>query len=197
MATIYFRKLTIITVFLYLLTCIDGSFAQKINQQPASSEFWQRVRFGGSVGLSFGDFTNITIAPSAIYAVNDYFSTGFGLLGSYVSNRNTYKSTLLGGSLISLFNPIKEVQLSAELEQLHVAAVQQYATTPLGVNGSYSSAQTGAPYEVSTNFWTTALFVGGGYTNGNVTVGGRYNVLFDKNKSAYSSAFIPFVRVFF
>ena len=197
MITIFFRKLTIITIILYLLCSNNVAFSQKTNLQPANSAFWQRVRFGGSVGLSFGDFTNITVAPSAVYVVNDYFSTGFGLLGSYVSVRNTYQSTLLGGSLISLFNPVKEVQLSAEIEQLHVAAVQQFATTPLGTNGSYSSLQTGAPYELQSNFWTTALFIGGGYTTGNVTVGGRYNVLFNKNKSAYSSAFIPFVRVFF
>jgi hypothetical protein len=31
----------------------------------------------------------------------------------------------------------------------------------------------------------------------NVTIGARYNVLFDKDKNVYGEAFMPFVRVFF
>ena len=155
--------------------------AQQANQLPVKSAFWGKVQFGGGLGLSFGDFTNITVAPAAIYNFNKYVAAGLGLQGSYVSARESYKSTILGGSLIGLFSPLQEVQLSVEVEQLNVSASAQ----ALGAN------------EIKTNFWTTAVFVGGGYNTGNVTIGGRYNLLFDKNKSAYSTAFMPFVRVFF
>lgn len=191
------KNLTFTIAFLTILVLNVGVYAQQSGQGTAKSEFWKNVQFGGGLGLSFGNFTNITVAPAAIYNVNDYVSAGVGLLGSYVAARDSYKSTILGGSLISLFNPIKEIQLSIEIEQVHVNAVQQYSTIPLGMNGNYDPMQSGSGYELKNNFWTTALFVGGGYNTGNVTVGGRYNLLFDKNKSAYSAAFIPFVRVFF
>ena len=172
--------------FCFVLIAIAVIPFNKLNAQPAAqlpvkSAFWEKVQFGGGLGLSIGNFTNITVAPAAIYNFNKYVAAGVGLQASYVSARETYKSTILGGSLIGLFSPLPAVQLSVEVEQLNVSArFQQLGTT-----------------ELSNNFWTTAIFVGGGYNTGNVTVGGRYNLLFDANKSAYSTAFMPFVRVFF
>ena len=46
--------------------------------------FWEKVQFGGGFGLGIGSgFTNILVAPSAIYNVNKYFSGGLGLQYSY------------------------------------------------------------------------------------------------------------------
>jgi hypothetical protein len=53
------------------------------------------------------------------------------------------------------------------------------------------------PNPVTKNYWNTALYVGAGYRNGNVTLGARYNLLFDKDKSIYSDALMPFVRFYF
>ena len=111
--------------------------------------------------------------------------------------RSCRKGRKLGGSVLTIFSPIPEVQFSVEVEQLNVHATQNNATAALNSNGTYDSNLTGKNFDVTRNFWTTALFVGGGYNVGNVTVGGRYNLLFDTNKSAYSSAVMPFVRVFF
>jgi hypothetical protein len=47
------------------------------------------------------------------------------------------------------------------------------------------------------NFWNTGLFLGAGYRTQNVTIGARYNVLFDKDRNVYGDAFMPFVRVYF
>ena len=47
------------------------------------------------------------------------------------------------------------------------------------------------------NFWNTALYLGLGYHTDNVTVGVRYNVLYDADDFVYSEAFMPFVRVYF
>ena len=39
----------------------------------------------------------------------------------HIINRdNFYNSTIFGASVIGLFNPIRELQVSAEFEQLHV-----------------------------------------------------------------------------
>ena len=47
------------------------------------------------------------------------------------------------------------------------------------------------------NFWNTGLFIGAGYRMENVTVGMRYNLLFNKDKNVYSDALMPFIRVYF
>ncbi|MDI1254982.1 MAG: hypothetical protein PSV16_02690 [Flavobacterium sp.] len=155
-----------------------GIFAQ---DAPNAPDFWDHVQFGGGLGLSIGSgYTDITLAPGAIYNFNEYFSAGVGLQGSYVSQKNWYSSYIYGGSLVGLFNPIEEVQLSVELEQVRVNSTFDEDF------GSYKD-----------NFWNTGLFLGAGYRNGNITIGARYNLLYDKDRSVYSDAFMPFVRVYF
>lgn len=156
------------------------AFAQRNTLPPKmENQFWRNVQFGGGLGLGFGSgYTDISIAPSAIYNFNEYAALGIGLQYKYLKQKDYYASHLYGGSVIGLLNPIRQIQLSAELEQLRVN---------VNLEGSNSNSQ---------NYWNTALFVGAGYRSGNVTIGARYNVLDDKN-SIYGSAFMPFVRVYF
>lgn len=163
-------------IFLMISTCF---FAQ--NMTSNSNEFWQHVRFGGGIGLSFGNgFFSGTLAPSAIYEFNEYVALGVGLNGTYSSRKNYYKSTVFGGSLIGLFNPIREIQLSAELEELNV-------------NRKWDNQ-----FNVENqNYWYPALFLGAAYRSQNVSVGIRFDVLYDKDKSIYGESWMPFVRVYF
>ena len=92
-----------------------------------------------------------------------------------------FKSTVLGGSLIGLFNPIPEIQLSSELEQLNI-------------NRNYDEAFVTNPDE---NYWYSALFLGAGYRSGNLTIGIRYDVLYDEDKSIYADPWMPFIRFYF
>lgn len=160
------------------------TFAQNSLNNTQKSNFWQKVQFGGGLGLGFGsNYTNITVAPSAIYNFNQYVSAGLGLQYSYAKQKDVYDSHMYGGSIVSLFNPIQQVQLSAELEQLRV-------------NNSYDSYWGGGSYD----FWNTALFLGAGYRTNNVTIGVRYNVLYkddDNRPDVYGTDFMPFVRVYF
>ena len=160
---------------------LNFSFLNSVSAQQNTSDFMSHVRFGGSIGLSFGDgFFSGTLAPSAIYEFNDQVALGMGLNGTYNTQKNFYKSTILGGSIIGLFNPINEIQLSAEFEQLHV-------------NRRYDSF-----LNVSDDtYWSPALFVGAGFRSSNVTFGIRYDLLFDENKSIYADAWAPFVRFYF
>ena len=152
-----------------------------LNTQQAKNEFWNRIRFGGGIGLSFGDgFFSGTLAPSAIYEFNNRVAIGLGLNGTINKQKDLYKSTILGGSLIGLFSPINDIQLSVEFEELHV-------------NRTYEN-RLNIPND---NYWSPALFFGAGYRNGNVTFGVRYDLLFDKNKSIYANAWAPFVRFYF
>lgn len=163
----------------FFIVCFFTSFTLKA--QEGSFKFWDHVRYGGGLGLSFGDgFFSGTIAPSAIYEFNNQFALGVGLNGTYNSLKNTYKSTIVGGSIISLFNVIEELQFSAEFEELHVTR-------------KYDSAFTIA----DENYWYPALFLGMGYRNQNFTLGIRYDVLYDADKSIYADAWMPFMRVYF
>lgn len=171
MKRINFKKSTFLAV---IVAIICFNFASAQSDVPAS----QRVHFGGTLGLSFGSgFTNIVVAPSIIYDVNQYFSAGAGVQGSYVSYKNNFESYIYGASIIALVNPIEQIQLSAELEQLRV-------------NTTYDD-------NFKDNFWNTALFLGAGYRTNNVTVGIRYNVLFKESNNVYNEAFMPFIRVYF
>ena len=171
------KSYLILALFAFSLS----GFSQDSTSVKAKSVFWQKVQIGGGLGLNVGGgFTDITVAPSAIYNVNDYLSLGVGLQGSYISVKNNYKSFLYGGSLIGLVNPIQEIQLSVELEQLRV-------------NTTYESI----PISTKNSFWNTGLFLGAGYRTNNVTIGARYNVLFHEKDNVYSNAFMPFIRVYF
>lgn len=173
--------LTKTALLVIALTQFNLASAQENTNIQKRNYFWERVQFGGGLGLGFGNnFTNITVAPSAIYNFNQYFSSGLGLQYSYVKQKNFYQSNIYGGSIITLFNPIEEIQLSVELEELRV-------------NTSYESFYGGD----TENFWNTALFLGAGYRTQNVTIGARYNVLFKENQGVYANAFIPFIRVYF
>lgn len=164
---------------MFFLTQISTVFCQKSNTQKAPSDFWSHVQFGGGLGLSVGNnFTNIVVAPSAIYNFNQYVSAGLGLQYSYLKQKNFFDSNTYGASIIGLFNPVEVIQLSVEVEQLRV-------------NVNYTDII------ASDDFWNTGLFLGAGYRANNVTIGARFNVLFDKDRNVYGDAFMPFVRVFF
>lgn len=162
-------------VFLLFLGCYGFS-----QNQQTKSDFWNRVRFGGGIGFNFsnGGF-NGSIAPSAIYQFNDYVAAGLG------ANVNFYKFNnqrfwAYGPSAIVLANPIPQIQVSGEFEQLRVNSSVQT------INGNLES-----------DFWAPALFLGIGYRTQFATVGIRYNVLDNNENTIYLNAWTPFVRVYF
>jgi hypothetical protein len=161
----------------------ENVIAQYQQAPQSRSPFWSNVQFGGGLGLSIGSgYTDISIAPSAIYNVNPYLAVGLGLQGSYVSSKGYYDSGIYGVSFLTFINPIPEIQFSINLNESYV-------------NNHYDAYYGQSSY--TDNFWNTALFLGVGYRTGNVTVGLAYNVLFDENDNVYGDALMPFVRVYF
>ena len=175
---IFLTKFRLVVLFTLILSTARAQ---------SDGDFWEHVRFGGGLGVAFGTgYTDIMVAPGAIYQFNQYAAVGLGLKGSYVKQKNYYDSWLYGGSVIGLFNPIPEIQLSVEVEQLRVnLTYDDLYAEDLGLLSNEE------------DFWNTALFVGAGYQTGNVTVGVRYNILFNDKDKVYSDALMPFVRVYF
>lgn len=162
-------------LFVFILT------TNMVVSQQKTNDFWNHVRFGGGIGLNFGDgFFSGTIAPSGIYEFDNTFALGLGLNATFNNQKSVYKSTILGGSLIGLVNVIPELQLSAEFEQLKID--RNY-----NVNTNFEDE----------NYWVPALFLGVGYRNGNVTFGVRYDLLYDDEQSVYIDPWMPFVRFYF
>lgn len=176
-STTFYKKFIAFLVFSIFV--VISAKAQEDNLKQKSA-FWQKVRIGGGFGLSTGNKTfSATLAPSAIYQFDDTFALGVGLSGSYFSRKNVLKSTIIGGSLIGLFNPINEIQLSGEFEQNNVSRNFDSSTLK------------------DDNYWSPALFVGAGYRARNITIGVKYDLLYDDTKSIYANAWSPFVRVYF
>lgn len=167
------KHLLILTLFL-LSTILVAA-------QDKKSDFWEHVRFGGGLGLNITNgFFSATVAPSGIYQFNNKLALGLGLNATFNNQRGVSKSTILGGSVIGLYNVFRELQLSAEFEQLNV-------------NRTFNSNLNLA----NDNFWIPALYFGAGYRQGNFTVGVRYDVLHDQNRSVALDAWVPFVRFYF
>jgi hypothetical protein len=183
-------KRKLLNTFFYTLIFLNSSdlFSQQDSIPKTKSIFWQKVQFGGGLGLAFGNgYSNFSLSPTGYYHLNKTVSVGVGMSGSYVaqesnpSNYNAlgYKSTVFGGSLIGLFHPIENIQLSTEIEQLRVNRKFN------GVNTSNDS------------FWNTAVFIGVGYRSQNVTFGVKYNLLYANQNNVYAQDWLPFVRVMF
>jgi len=161
-----------------LLFSFKGISQERVQKQKSS--FWQNVLFGGNVGLSFGsNFFSGSLSPSAIYRFNEKFSTGTSLIFSYNKEKYIYESYIVGASILGLFNPIPQIQISAEFEQL-------------SINRSFDN-----PIYLDENYWYPGLYLGAGFNTGPVTMGIRFDVLYDSERSIYANAYNPFVRVYF
>lgn len=181
METSIFKFKTVI-LFLGIITFFCNELSAQEDLDTTPSDFWRNVQFGGGLGLSFGDgFFSGTVAPQAIYNFNDQFGLGLGLNGTINNLKNRYKSTIIGGSIIGIFSPFPEAQLSAEFEQLNI-------------NRNFDEDFVS---NTDDNFWNSALFMGLGYNAGNLIFGIRYDVLYDESKSIYADPWVPFVRFWF
>ncbi|TYP99366.1 hypothetical protein C7447_102688 [Tenacibaculum adriaticum] len=144
--------------------------------QEKQSDFWENVRFGGGIGLGFGNNnTTIAVSPTAVYDFNEQFSLGVSL-GYIYNKRGDYKSNVFSGSLLSLYRPYTNIEFSGEFEQLFVNQKFAIATD---------------------NYNYPALYLGAAYRTRNVSFGLRYDVLYNENKSIYTSAVSPIIRIFF
>ena len=174
---------------IFLLVCILFSaviFAQEeqkkettteVNQPKQKSEFWKKVRFAPGLGFNLTNgFISLAVTPTAVYQFNEKFSAGAGL-GYRFTKNNDLRNNVFSISALALYNPIQQFQLSTELEQLFV-------NQKLG------------DFKNSYNY--PALNIGAAYRLGRIlTVGLQYDVLYDENKSIFSSAFTPIIRAVF
>lgn len=176
---------------LLVLFLICFAFYKSYGQEEVKnkqSHFWKQVQFGGGIGLSFSDnFFSGSIAPSGVYRFSEKFATGVGLSVSYNSQKYVYESYVFGTSILGLFNIIPQLQFSAEFEQLFITRNFEDSIIVTGCGTA----------NCDESYWYPGLYLGAGFNSGPVTVGVRFDVLYDEYRSIYGSAYNPFVRVYF
>lgn len=166
----------LVILFLSLFNHLSAQEPTYTTKKP--SDFWKNVQFGGGFGLNFSSgYTDVFLAPSAIYNFNPTVALGAGLNLNYVASNNYYSSLVYGISTIVLINPIPEIQFS------------------VGLNESRVNYQEEGFSNYSEDYWDTSLILGAGYRTGNVTIGIGYNVL--QNDRYDTEPFVPFVRAYF
>lgn len=88
----------------------------------ANAQFnWRRVTVSGGLGLQFGDYTLINIAPQIGYDLTDYLNMGVGINYSHFSekiNRSSYKlsNNYLGMNAYVKLYPLPFIVLMAQPE---------------------------------------------------------------------------------
>jgi len=169
-----------ILIFSLILITKYTAFSQV--DASAKNNFWKNVRYGGRVNLGFSNrSTNVVLAPAAIYQFNPKIAWGGSVSFGYGNFRDiNVEQFNYGASTMFFYNPYRELQLSAELEQTFVNRTIEF---------------TGRDQKDNFNF--PAFYLGAGYRLGNISVGFRYDVLFNENRNIYNSALTPFVGVFF
>ncbi len=159
--------------------------------EGAPMSIMDRLRLGGSFGLSLGNYTNINLSPMAGLNLTDKFVAGGGLTYMYASYRPYGASASLrssssnyGGRAFLMYNLLPMVTLQAEYEALNV----QYSTgrdlarswigSPL-VGGAYTQPLGG---RFTRSILMTALY--------NLSYNSQLSPLTGRNISPYSSPFV-------
>ena len=170
------HKTTYLLLFLAFI-----NFNVSSQNEENNNNYKDNFRFGGGFNIGLGNsYSTFSISPSVIYDFSKEFGAGLGLTYVYVKNKSTIQTTtnLFGGSILTFYKPIHYLQLSTEFEQLKI-------------NQKYS-------FYDDISQWQSALYFGVEYVSGNVAVGLRYDVLYDKVKNiTQSSALTPVFRFYF
>ncbi|MFV0212358.1 hypothetical protein OBK22_11210 [Empedobacter falsenii] len=166
-------------LFIISLTLSSTIYAQ-INQNQAFNNNW---RFGGGLGLSFGNngYFGFNVSPSVGYMIANNLE--LGATAGYQYAKDDYAK-------LNLFNAGPYVNFFP-VENLFLRANYMYYTGKQKYNERYN-------YNYETNLDESALWLGAGYqSSGPVRfqAGVMYNVLYKENESIFSSGFQPFMGV--
>lgn len=156
-----------------LLVVLIGSaltgYAQKFDMS--------RLEVGGNLGLQFGDYTVVNIAPQVGYRLNSYFTAGAGISYTYYKDEDRYtngksydyKASYFGMNVFGRFYPIQYVVLSVQPE-----ASRMWLTydTPSG--------------KLKKNEFVPSVLLGGGVRLGPMIAMIQYDLIQDDN-SPYSN----------
>lgn len=175
---------------LFLLGSVQLTQAQYYKTDTVTKRGFDasRLMIGGSIGLAFGDYTNVDVSPLVGYRFSQLFAAGVAINAQYGSqrfrdyygdtqSRNQY--TIFGGGLWGRVYPWDFLFLHVQPEYNNITV----KTTVYDPKETYKD-----------RYGVPSLLVGGGYTQpisdkAAINVMALYDVLQDNN-SPYSSGLI-------
>ena len=166
-------------LFIISLTLSSTIYAQ-INQNQPLNNNW---RFGGGLGLSFGNngYFGFNVSPSVGYMIANNLELGATAGYQYAKDDYAKLNLFNAGPYVNFF-PVENLFLRANY--MHYTEKQKY-------NERYN-------YNYETNLDESALWLGAGYQSSGpirFQAGVMYNVLYKENESIFSSGFQPFMGV--
>ena len=155
-------------------------------QKPESNlkdlAFKERIRLGGSFGLSFGTITNVNISPMAGYQITDKLVGGVGATVMWFKSKYFgYNTINYGGRAFLMYQVFPVINIIAEYETLNVPMSYQKRTwlsSPM-IGASYSQP-TGGKLIRAVHF--TALY--------NLNYNNQIDPYNMENLSPYGSPFV-------
>jgi hypothetical protein len=149
---------------------------------------WDRMFFGGNLGLQFGDLTYIDVSPLVGYKITEQFHAGIGATYIYYKYNDyygSYETSIYGGRIFSRYYPFENFFAHIEYEILNL----EVPAGPSSANGNYENL-------VRDNI--NSLMVGGGYAQ---PLGGNaamvIMLLFNLTEEPYSPYANPIIRIGF
>jgi hypothetical protein len=159
----------------YSQTKTDTIQVKKVDTLAVKKD--DKLKIGCGFGLNFVGGTNISISPNVIYSVSEKVAIGFGLQWNYLDLKNIQSTTSYGATTLFQFKPSQKISTLLEFAQLRVSTKSEITNT-------------------EKNYWDSALFIGAGYNiTKKISIGAKYNFLYNEDESIYSSPVIPFVNI--
>ncbi len=127
------KKLLFFAAFIFFSAVV----AAQDEEEPNSSMKDKRFA-GGSLGLSFGNYTLINVSPQIGYRFNKYLSSGVGFNLTYASQKgrdnygNNYKTTqgVTGLNLFARFYPTQKFLIQIQPEANYIFGNVKYYQPP-------------------------------------------------------------------
>jgi len=166
------------TLLILALLAISPIFIQAQNDDIGTGMKGQFFT-GGNLGLTFGNETNIEVAPLFGYHFSNIFSAGIGGSYDYYHSRN-YNSNLnvFGGSVFFRIQPLRPVFLHAEYQYL-----------------TYKTNMFNAPTYTNQQIVSEGLLLGAGYREYlTPRLTSVIMLLYDFNYTIYSPSSNPVFR---
>lgn len=114
-------------LFLFILLNILGNAQDKsmIPKEPVKENFWDKIYFGGNLGLQFGTSTFIDISPLVGYRITDKISAGVGVTYQYYHYKDRvydFQTNVYGGRVFGRYLITENLFAHAEYEYLNLEA---------------------------------------------------------------------------
>ena len=155
-----FIKKNIVFPFLILVLLINPLFSQKKKEKQKESN-WDKLVFGGNIGLAIGTITYIEISPNAGYYFIPKLMAGGGLTYQYYKEngyKNTVGTNIYGGRVYSEYTFFDRIGSGLKMKANYgIFCHVEYEALNLDRDLSNSTGS-----QKVNRFWLHGILVGGG-----------------------------------